>query len=578
MLIAQVCAAVRYCFAPGIISVCVILSTFFITAPVTFGATLVVPAGGDLQAAINAAASGDTIILEAGATYRGPFILPKKTGDSYITIQSSRASEITGRVSPSQSGLLAQLRSNVPGDPVIRTDPGAHHYQLIGLDISTFTASDFIYELVRLGDTRQTDLASVPHHLILDRLWVHGFATQHMQRGISLNSAETAIVNSYISDIHGVGLDTQAICGWNGPGPFQIINNYLEASGENVMFGGALPSIPNLIPSNIEIRRNYFFKPLSWKVGHPTYAGIHWAVKNLLEFKNARNVIVDGNVLENSWPDGQIGYAILVTVDGELGKAPWVTTENISFTNNIVKNTEQGFQLVGSDAPYQSGRGNGLLIENNLFTGIANRFLTINGFYNVTVNHNTHFQNGNVTAFTGEPSIGFVYTNNITARSGFGFFGDNAGEGNRALEIFTPGAVFQKNLIAGAQPSAYPADNFFPSTIAGILDSTFQVVDVSYKSAGTDGKDLGCDINALNAAQSGVATPAPTPTPTPTPAPTPIPTPIPTPTPAPTPVPSPTPMATPTPTPTPTPINRPPRGPRRPVPRVRRLGKRFLDL
>ena len=55
------------------------------------------------------------------------------------------------------------------------------------------------------------------------------------------------------------------------------------------------------------------------------------------------------------------------------------------------------------------------MIANNLFTGIANRFLTIIGFYNVTFNHNTHFQNGNVTAFTGEPSIGFVYTNNITA-------------------------------------------------------------------------------------------------------------------------------------------------------------------
>ena len=104
---------------------------------------------------------------------------------------------------------------------------------------------------------------------------------------------------------------------------------------------------PNLVPSNIEIRRNYFFKPLSWKVGHPTYAGIHWAVKNLLEFKNARNVIVDGNVLENCWTDGQIGYAVLFTVRSEDGKAPWATIENISFTNNIVKNTEQGFQLLG---------------------------------------------------------------------------------------------------------------------------------------------------------------------------------------------------------------------------------------
>ena len=575
MSVPQVCAAARCCFAPRIINVCVIFSIFFLAAAATEGATLVVPAGGDLQSAINAAAAGDTIILDAGATYRGPFVLPNKTGESMITIQSSRASEITGRVSPSQSELLAKLRSNSPAEPIVRTDPRAHHYQLIGLDISTFSASDFVYDLIRLGDGEgQTDLASVPHHLILDRLWVHGFPTQGVQRGISLNTAETTIINSYISDIHLVGIDTQAICGWNGPGPYRIINNYLEASGENVLFGGALPSIANLIPSNIEIRRNYFFKPLSWKVGHPTYAGIHWTIKNLLEFKNARDVIVDGNVLENSWTDGQIGYAVLFTVRSENGKAPWATIENIRFTNNTVKNSEQGLQLLGSDHPYQSGRGNGLLVQNNLFTGIANRFFTINGYYNVTVDHNTHFQNGNVMILTGEPSIGFVYTNNITSRSGFGYFGDVVGEGNPAFRLFTPAVVFQKNLVAGAVPSIYPGNNFYPSSLEGILDSSYRVVNATYKSAGTDGKDLGCDIDALNAAQSGFAV-SEAPTPTPTPTPTPVPTPTPTPVPDPTPEPTPTPTATPTPTPTP---DRTPRHPRPRLPRERRVGKRVLDL
>ena len=39
------------------------------------------------------------------------------------------------------------------------------------------------------------------------------------------------------------------------------------------MFGGADPTIPNLVPSDIEIRDNYFFKPLSWKVGDPSLCG-----------------------------------------------------------------------------------------------------------------------------------------------------------------------------------------------------------------------------------------------------------------------------------------------------------------
>ncbi|HET8671227.1 MAG TPA: hypothetical protein VFM05_11535, partial [Candidatus Saccharimonadales bacterium] len=306
MSIPQFCAAL--CSVALRNNAFAILLILFISASATLGATHVVPAGGDLQAAINIAAPGDTIIVEAGAAYRGPFTLPKKTGDAFITIQSSRAGEITGRVSTSQASLLARLSSNVPGDPIIATAPGAHHYKLIGLEISTFSSTDLVFDLIRLGDASQTNL-SIPHNLILDRLWVHGFATQTVQRGISLNSAQTSIINSYISDIHGVSFDTQAICGWNGPGPYQIINNYLEAAGENIMFGGAVPSIPNLVPANIEIRRNHFFKPLSWKVGDPSYAGIRWSVKNLFELKNARNVIVDGNVLENCWTDAQIGYA-----------------------------------------------------------------------------------------------------------------------------------------------------------------------------------------------------------------------------------------------------------------------------
>ncbi len=119
MPISRDCAAQRS-IAPRVISVFALLLILFITATATLAATITVPAGGDLQAAINNATPGDTIVLEAGATYRGPFVLPKKNGDAYITIQSSRAGEIAARVSPSQSGLLAKLRSNVGGDPIVR--------------------------------------------------------------------------------------------------------------------------------------------------------------------------------------------------------------------------------------------------------------------------------------------------------------------------------------------------------------------------------------------------------------------------------------------------------------------------
>src|SRR6267378_7524586 len=53
------------------------------------GNTIVVNAGGNLQTAINNAVPGDTIVLQAGATFTGPFTLPNKVGSGWIYIQSS---------------------------------------------------------------------------------------------------------------------------------------------------------------------------------------------------------------------------------------------------------------------------------------------------------------------------------------------------------------------------------------------------------------------------------------------------------------------------------------------------------
>ena len=439
------------------------------------GQVIKVSPSQNLQSVIDRARPGDVIELEAGKVYSGPIKLPAKSGDSFITIQSSRAAELPDgkRVGPAQAALFTKLQSSTPGESVIRTAPSSHHYRFIGLDISTTKADVKVYELVTIGDARQT-AADVPHDIVIDRSWIHGF-------------------------------DTQALCGWNGPGPFHIINNYLEAAGENILFGGADPSISNLIPSNIEIRRNYLFKPLRWNAKDPSYAGIHWSVKNLLEIKMGRNIVIDGNVLENSWGDAQIGYAVLFTVRNQDGKAPWAMIENVSFTNNIVKNSEQGFQLLGKDSPNVSQRASGLQITNNLFTGINNRFLTMTDYYNVTLSHNTHFQNGNIMSLYGEPSTGFVYTDNITNRgaNGYGIFGDSVGEGNAALTRYAPGNTVRRNVLIGANASLYPPNNAFPSTIEDVGFQAHQggnyrlTAKSKFKGSATDKTDPGCQLDRL---------------------------------------------------------------------------------
>ena len=433
-----------------------------------------------VQAAIDAANYGDTIVIKAGATFTGNIVLPKKSGTGEIIIQSSRASELPEgvRVNPSQSALFAKLETKTP-DPIIATAPGAHHYRFQGIEFSQGSATS-AYDLVRFGQGRreQKTIESVPHHLVIDRCYIHGNDTQDSQRGISLNSAETTVSNSYISNIHGVGFEAQAIAGWNGPGPFHIINNYLEGASQNIMFGGADSASEALLPSNIEIRGNYMFKPLTWKVGHPTYAGKHWTVKNMLELKSAKNVVIDGNVMENNWTDGQDGTSVLFTVRNQECSANWSTVQQVTFTNNIVATGQGGMNFLGKDneaepkygkcpAGSTSTQGSDVLVSNNLFYDIKGPFLVFNGFNNVTFTHNTHIQTGNIMTLYGSPSQKFVYTDNLTIRGskGYGLVGDGFGEGTVALRKYAADGVFRNNVVIGASPSEYPKENQYPASV-----------------------------------------------------------------------------------------------------------------
>jgi len=498
------------------------LNTTMPAAPAAGGKIISVGAGGDLQAAIYNAVPGDVIELANGATFNGNFTLPKKSSTSaqWIVIRPANMAGVPAegsRMTPSLAAA-AQLPKilSTTNQGAFNTDFGAHHYRLIGLDVSV-PASISNTGLIRLGTGYESTMAQMPHDLVLDRMYIHGTATGNVRRCVSLNGVSTALIDSYISECHEAGADAQAISGWSGPGPFKIVNNYIEASGENIMFGGSDPVINGVIPSDIEFRRNHVFKPTSWKG--------KWMVKNLFEVKNAQRMLMEGNIFENNWQDGQSGSAIVIKSVNQGGTCPWCVAKDITVRYNLIKNVGSGFALTGHDVGAASIMTR-VTITENIITGIDVRpqwdgdgrgFLINNDPIDLVITHNTTPDPTNMAITFGGPTTEvptrLVVRDNLMGGGQYGVKGPGLAT-NTALATFMPGGWRGNVLVlAPGNQAGYPTGTLFASSLSAVGFVNPAALDFhlsptsAFRLKATDGRDPGADVDAVNAAIAGVIVP-----------------------------------------------------------------------
>jgi hypothetical protein len=377
--------------------------------------------------------------------YTGPFTLPVKTGEEWITVRTGGALPEPGTpITPVQAPTLTKLLAG--SKSVIQAEAGAHHFRFVGLEMRP-TAGTFLYNLVDLTGAT---------HVILDRCYLHGDEARGTRRGLALNGANLAVIDSYLADFKERGADSQAVAAWDADGPLKIVGNYLEAASENILLGGADPTVKGRIPSDIEIRRNRVSKPLAWR-------GAGFNVKNILELKNARRVLIEGNLFEYSWGDAQDGFAILFTVRNEKGTAPWSAVEDVTFRHNLVRHAAGGINFLGTDNLHPSGRTQRVLVENNLFEDVAvrrwggggngNLFQFVGGprggTAEVAIVRNTALATENAVIMAdGPPHQGFVFLDNLVAPGNYGIFGSGVGSGAAALAQYFPGSRVTNNVFA----------------------------------------------------------------------------------------------------------------------------------
>jgi hypothetical protein len=483
--------------------------------PTQSGRIIQVPAGGNLQTALNSAVRGDVIELAAGATYTGNFTLPAKAGTGWITIRTRTTLPAPGtRMTPALASTARLAKLRTPNSmPALQTagSPQSAYYRITGVEIiSSWTGMTFT--LVYLGDPKNvtTSASMLSTDIVLDRVYVHGGTTQSVQRCIALNNRRSAVIDSYVTECHIKGGDSQAIIGWNGPGPFKIVNNYLAGAGENIMFGGADPKISGLVPSDIEIRGNHITKPLAWKSSNL------WSVKNLYESKNSQRVLIEDNIFENNWQSAQTGLAILLKSENQSGSCTWCTTADYTFRYNKLINSPGGFMITGSQVTTNGGPSvpaRRITISNMLFQQVAmnsqvgaKRLFQIGPkLTDLVISHNTAFSEGMMFFLTGAmgSSTHFVLRDNLFARGSTGLFGNSRLEGTSSINTYAPTATVGANILIGSKSATYPAVNWLVSTTASVGMLSYSGGNYALSSSspyylkGSDGKSPGADLAGL---------------------------------------------------------------------------------
>jgi hypothetical protein len=542
------------------------------TATPAPGSLIKVRAGDDLQSALDSAQCGDIVELQAGAVFTGTFRVRARYCDNshWIIVRTSLSEALPPegrRLTPCYAGVASlpgrpqypcDTRQNVlakivagPSNALI-FEIGANHYRLTGLEITRPRATKGAVTLLTVERG-----AGPVDHVVLDRSWLHGTSEDETKLGFRLSGTSyVAVVDSYFSDFHctsitGSCTEAHALGGGIGnyqDGPYKIANNFLESSGQAILFGGG-PATTT--PTDITIRFNHFFKPLQWMKGHVPYQGGNsgnpFIVNHHLELKNAKRVLIENNLMENVWGGfTESGDAILLTPRNQLDLCPIcaVTDVTVRYTHIIhaAGGIVMGTNLSGNGEGGAAKAGTRFSIHDIVLDDISRRYLgtgrlfvvtngwPVNPVNTITIDHITGFADseGGILSIANQSSnpemYGFVFTNSIVKTGRYPVW--NAGgekscaySGMPAQRISNCFAThtFKRNALVGVPsqypPASWPTGNLFATGVnsVGFIYSrngnggNYELDWASpYKNKGTDGKDLGANVVGLKKALADV--------------------------------------------------------------------------
>jgi hypothetical protein len=198
------------------------------------------------------------------------------------------------------------------------------------------------------------------------------------------------------------------------------------------------------------------------------YRGAGFSVKNLFEIKSGINIHIHGNVFENNWSNSdQSGVGVWIVSQVAQGNANgWVRGENITFVNNILRNSAQGIR-VASEGNTKFGYPNRKVrVQNNLaydigatssptiFTNDARPISFAGPCVDCSFSNNTVVSGvtgGTGLSFDTNPLVNFRLSNNIFYANRYGILGDRG----LPLSYYMPGqSVLNHNIMLAENPES----------------------------------------------------------------------------------------------------------------------------
>lgn len=220
------------------------------------------------------------------------------------------------------------------------SDNAAHHLRFIGLEVTSVRLPlEPLWQQLSVDPLRRQpgsvffSLVSQGvknNHIIWDRCWVHGQSDRSRQWiGFTLDGSDVAVVDSFVSDMF-VWSGIEPASGVNeagstafyipvGPGPIRIENNYVEAGGISLYVPSDWCCGLATEPSDGVVRRNTFHVGDEWRFGSASFAGRKIVVRHLLELKQGRRWLIEGNTFDGTFTTVNQAAAIALTPRADAG-------------------------------------------------------------------------------------------------------------------------------------------------------------------------------------------------------------------------------------------------------------------